>query len=107
MVILTEHDRVGLGFSITGLALVLPVCFMFKHYFRSLDYIQLSYLFAAILGFSSNTFSRDLDDSWVNFSNNFFSFCTTGDVVCTLGFQLSFTICLLGAILILLLIVSI
>jgi hypothetical protein len=108
MSIVPVQSSIGLAFSITGLALVMPVCFMFRQYFRSLDYFQMTYIFASVLAISNVTFSDNLNDSWVPFPENFLSgICTSGDLVCSIGFQLSFTICLIGVLLILLLIVTI
>ena len=85
----------GIGYSITGLALALPVCFIFRTYFRFLDHLQLFYLFYLGLGNSLIMFSKYLSDSWVLFDQNFFVFCNEGDLLCTIGFPLSFTSCLM------------
>lgn len=106
MTIVPDHSVAGLIFSIISLAAVVPVCFMFRHYFRSLDFMQFVYLWAVLLGASSATFGNNLNNTWVPWNYNFLSFCTAGDLVCTTGFQLSFTICLVGVLLLLLFIVS-
>lgn len=86
--VVTNYSAPGAIFSITSLTLVAPVMFMFRQYFRSLDFIQMSYLFG--LAMYSNSFSTYLNISFIGFDYNFFTFCTKGDLVCTLGFQLSF-----------------
>lgn len=86
--VIPNYSLPGAIFSITSLALVVPVMFMFRQYFRSLDFIQMSYLFG--LSMYSTSFSTYLNISFIGFDYNFFTFCRKGDLVCTLGFQLSF-----------------
>lgn len=93
------YGGIGLAFSIVGLSLVVPICFAFKQYFRFLDHIQLTYMYFAILA-STNALSLSLVNSWSTFIPNFLTFCTYGDIVCQSGYALSFTICLIGAIII-------
>lgn len=68
--------------------------------------MQLTVLYWMILAVSHNTFASHLQDSWAQFIPNFLKFCTERDLVCTVGFALSFTICLVGAIILLWLIVT-
>ncbi len=104
-VIPSVYEGIGLGFSIAGLALVVPLLFLFKQYFRFLDHVQFIFLYWGILATTYTTFGSFLSASWSRFIPNFLSFCSAKDFVCTSGFALSFTICLLGAILLLFLIV--
>lgn len=97
----------GRGLSIVGLALCMPFCFAFRSYLRFLDHLQLFYVFAIALASSSTTFSGNLSNSWVAFDKNIFFFCTTGELVCTAGFPLSFGACLLVFLLVMRLIVAI
>jgi hypothetical protein len=97
----------GQGFSIAGLILTMPVCFIFKTYFRTLDHLQLFYVYAFLLATESGLFSNNLSNSWVAFDKNIFFFCTTGELVCTAGFALSFGACLLLFLLAMRLIVAI
>lgn len=101
------HSQVGLAFSIVGLVLVVPPTFLFKQYFRYFDHLQLALLYWMVLAPTYDTFAAHLTDSWTYFIPNFLKFCTVGDLVCQLGFALSFTICLLGVIFLLWLIVTI
>ena len=96
----------GLGYSITGIALVIPICFGFRQYFRFLDHLQIFYLLFLSLGSGTKIFSSYLDSSWVLFPHNFYVFCSSGDLVCTVGFPLSFTSCLIAFLLIMRIIVA-
>ena len=93
--------------SFGGLALVVPICFIFKQYFGFLDHVQLTYLYFLVLAPTSGAFSNALGFSWSKFIPNFLKFCTDGDLVCEQGFALSFIICLLGVLFLLLIIVNI
>lgn len=84
----------GKGLSITGLVIVMPFCFAFRHYFRFLDHIQLFYAFSIYFGLGINIFSNSLSNSWIGFSYNIYFICTPGGFVCTAGFPLSFASCL-------------
>lgn len=95
--VISNYSIPGTIYSITSLSLVVPIMFMFRHYFRSLDIMQMSYLFG--LAMYSTSFSSNLTISFTSFSYNFLSFCSNGDIVCTLGFQLSFGIVLIGFLL--------
>ena len=95
--IITDYTTAALVFSILSLALIVPVLITYRHYFRSLDFLQMSFIFAASM--YKKAFSSKLYVSMMNFNHNLFTFCTTGDMVCTLGFQLSFGVILLGIIL--------
>ena len=101
------YSSIGLAFSIVGLALLIPYVFLFKQHLRYFDHLQLTVLYWLVLARSQNTFASHLEDSWAKFIPNFLKFCTEGDLVCTVGFALSFTICLIGALIILWLIVTI
>lgn len=105
-IIQSAYEGVGLGFSIAGLTLVVPLLFLFKQYFRFLDHLQFVFLYWGILAPVYTTFGSFLSASWSKFIPNFLNFCTANDFVCTSGFALSFTICLLGAIILLFLIVT-
>ena len=75
---------------------------------RFLDHLQIFYLlFLGLASSSTSIFSGYLDESWVLFPRNFYVFCTTGDLVCTVGFPLSFTSCLIGFLLIVKIVVAI
>lgn len=97
----------GQALSIVGLALCMPFCFAFRSYFRFLDHLQFLYAFAIVLASQLSLFSNNLLNSWVGFDKNIFFFCTTGELVCTAGFALSFGACLLVFLLIMRLIVLI
>lgn len=84
-------------FSVAALALVVPVQFIFRQNYRSLDFLQMSYIFAGTMFKAS--FSNHLSISFASFPYNFLSFCQSGDLVCTLGFQLSFGAVLIGFLL--------
>ena len=92
-------DILGLVYAIVGLASLTPLCFVFRLYFRFLDHVQFLYLLATALTSSSGIFSTSLEISWADIPQNFYIFCQSGDLVCTLGFQLSFTSCLIVTIL--------
>lgn len=102
----SAHDKIGLAFSIVGLILVVPSVFLFKQYNRFLDHCQMVLLFWMSLAPTYSVFASHLDESWSKFIPNFLTFCKPGEIVCELGFALSWTICVLGAILLLLLIVT-
>jgi hypothetical protein len=65
----------------------------------------MSYIFA--LAMYSTSFSANLAISFTNFNLNFLTFCTSGDIVCTLGFQLSFGVVLIGLLLLIAIFVGI
>lgn len=56
------------------------------------------YLFA--LTMNPTAFSGYLTTAMVKFNKNILTFCTTGDFVCTNGFQLSFAVILFGLLLV-------
>jgi hypothetical protein len=101
------YQGLGWGFSFTGLALVVPICFLFKQHFGFLDHVQLTYLYFMVLAPTSGAFSEWLRFSWSEFIPNFLKFCSNNDLVCTEGFALSFSICLVGVLFLLLIIVNI
>jgi hypothetical protein len=94
--VIPNYSVPGTVYSIISISLVVPIMFMFRHYFRSLDFMQMSYLFGLVM--YSSSFSSNLTISFTGFGYNFFP-CTTGDIVCTLGFQLSFGSALIGFLL--------
>jgi hypothetical protein len=96
MAVLPSYQTAGIVYSIVCLTLVVPILFFFRHYYRGLDFLQMAYYFGAVMATAS--FSTNLSTSVVAFNFNFFSFCTTGDFVCTVGFQLSFGAVLVGLI---------
>ena len=100
-------DILGLVFPIIGIALVIPILFVFKQYFRFHDHMQFLYLFYIAFASSSMIFSTYTEIAWAAIPENFYIFCVTGDLVCTLGFQLSYTSCLVVAILLALIITKI
>lgn len=95
--IIPNYSIPGTIYSITSLSLVVPIMFVFRQYFRSLDFMQMSYLFG--LTMYSTSFSSNLTISFTGLNYNFLTFCSTGDIVCTLGFQLSFGCVLIGFLL--------
>ena len=84
-------------FSIFSLSVIVPILLVYRHYFRSLEFLQMSFIFAASM--YKTAFSSKLFISMNNFDPNFLNFCTTGDMICKLGYQLSFGIILLAIIL--------
>jgi hypothetical protein len=96
MAILPSYDAAGLVLSILSLSFVVPILFIFRHYFRGLDFLQMTYFFATAMGATS--FAAKLGTSVVNFGYNFLSFCSDQDFVCSQGFQLSFGAVLAGVI---------
>ena len=60
-------------YSFVGLAAVLISCTFFKHYARFLDYVQMMFVFSAVIQASSGVvpiFSQFLDESWLSFIPN-------------------------------------
>jgi hypothetical protein len=91
------HEGVGLAFSIIGLTLVVPILFLFKQYFRFLDHVQLVYLYAITLAPNTAPFARHLHDSWTLFFPNFFvNECSAGQMLCVVGYAISFTVCIVA-----------
>lgn len=103
--IITNYQTPAFIISVVSLTLIVPILLMYKQYFRSLDFLQMSFIFAAAM--YKTAFSSQLYVSMVNFSRNLLTFCQSGDVVCTLGFQLSFGVILFGFILLVRIFVSI
>ena len=97
----------GIGYSIAALALVVPLCFVFRQYVRFLDHLQIFYLLYLGINTQQIMFSGYLGNSWVNFNANFYKFCTAGDFICTVGFPLSFGSCLVGVMLLFYVLVAI
>ena len=50
-------DLIGLVYAIAGIVLVIPTCFVFRHYFRFFDHVQFLYLFYVALASSTKIFS--------------------------------------------------
>lgn len=100
-------DILGMAFSIVGLAFIIPICFVFRQYFRFNTHMQFLYLFYIAFAPTAAIFSSYAEISWASIAQNFYIFCTTGDLVCTLGFQLSYTSCLVVSILLALIITKI
>lgn len=71
--IIPEYSTAGLVFSIVSLTLVVPVLVMFRHYFRSLDFLQMAFFFAKVM--YEDAFSLKLFVSVFNFDRNFYNFC--------------------------------
>ncbi len=71
--VVPNYSIPGTVYSIVPLSLVVPVMFMFRQYFRSLDFMQMSYLFG--LAMYSASFSTHLTISFAGFNYNFLSFC--------------------------------
>ena len=106
--IVPSQNVIGIVFSIYGLVLVWPIAFVFKQYFRVLDNVQFMYLWGMVIFGCTWEFSDHLGYSWFSFMPSFLNdLCTAGDFVCTAGGQLSWTICFIGFLSILMLIVSI
>ena len=68
-------DLIALVFAITGAALLIPLCFLFRLYFRFFDHVQFLYLFYISLVSTSTIFSTYLEVSWAELSYNLFTFC--------------------------------
>lgn len=43
--VMPDYDTPGRVYSIVSLSLVVPVMFLFRQYFRGLDFMQMSYIF--------------------------------------------------------------
>lgn len=56
-------SALGIGYSIVGIVLIVPIYILFKEYARFLDHAQLFYLYALTL--TTGTFSNQLTYSWV------------------------------------------
>lgn len=91
-----------MAFAICGLTFIVFFTFIFKQYFRFHDQVQLTYCYSIVLRPTLASFGSYLSYSWAQFIPNYLTNCKSGDMVCQAGFGLSFTICLIGAILILL-----
>ena len=100
------QNEIGMAFGICGLTFVVLFAFIFKQYFRFHDHVQMTYCYYLVLRPTITSFGSHLSYSWALFIPNYLTSCNSGDMVCHAGFGLSFTICLIGAILILLLLVS-
>ena len=101
-------EIIGWVYAIAGIVFMIPIVFFFKQYFRFLDHAQFLFLFyVSILSSGSAIFSKYLFLSWADISANIYVFCSSGDLVCALGFQLSFTSCFVAFILLVGLIVII
>ena len=47
--IVPAQNIIGIVFSVYGLALMWPIVFAFKQYFRVLDYLQFMFLWATVI----------------------------------------------------------
>lgn len=90
-------------YSIVAIAFTVPIVFVFRQYFRLLDYVQLVYLFSVAFP-ADDIFSKYLSLGFGQFSSNLSllsSLCTSGSFICVTGFQLSYCACVAGSILLL------
>lgn len=94
-------EYIGKAYSITALAFVILHYPLFKSHLRSLDLLQLCYLFTLVKT-PIGTFSSQLEWSWITFVPSFFTTITMGatNYLAAAGSLLSFTVCLVGVILI-------
>lgn len=76
--------------SIVALAIAPLSYIILKKYYRSLCFLQLSYYYAVAYLTTTNFFSKYLGYSCVDFQANLLTFCESTDLVCSLGFPLSF-----------------
>ncbi len=107
-VIVPAQNIIGIVFSAYGLALIWPIVFVFKQYFRVLDYMQFMFIWGLVILNTTTVFSDHLGVScWTFFPSFFSSLCFTGDLLCTAGGQMTWTVCFVGAFLILMIIVNI
>jgi hypothetical protein len=60
---------IGYAYSITGIALTIPIVFVFRQYFRVLDFVQFMYVFWAVLA-SQRIFSEYLKIGFAQFDSN-------------------------------------
>lgn len=86
--------------SIVALAMAPLTAFMFRQYFRALEFLQMAYYFATTMW--SIAFSSWLYTAVINFNKNIFSFCDEGKLVCSIRFPLSFGAVVSGLVLLLL-----
>ena len=84
-------------FSIVGLSIAPLLPLFFRRYFRGLEFLQMCYLFAAVM--NTSAFSGRLGTAMINFNKNLLTFCTSGDFICSNGFALSFAAVLVGVLL--------
>ena len=106
--IVPGQNIIGIVFSVYGLALVWPIVFVFKQYLRLLDYMQFMYIWGLVIYSTTSVFSDHLGVScWTFFPSFFSSLCLTGDLVCTAGGQMTWTVCFVGALALLMIVVLI
>lgn len=96
MAVVVEYESAAQILSIAALSVTPVILLFFRHYYRGLDFLQMCYLFAILM--ANSTFSSNLTTAVLAFNQNFFTFCTNGDYVCTNGFTLSFGACLIGVL---------
>lgn len=102
-----QQDNLGMGFAISGLALICFSTYYRRAYSRILEAVQMTYLFAFIFTPTTALFSNKLGYSWLSFMPSFLNYCTAGDFSCTYGYLLSPAICWAGAALLSLIIIKI
>lgn len=71
--IVPAHNVIGIVFSVYGLVLVWPVVFVFKQYFRVLDYMQFMFVWGLVILDGTWEFSDHLGVSCWNFFPSFFT----------------------------------
>lgn len=94
--VLPVYNGPAITMSIISLSMSPITVFMFRQYFRSLQFLQMAYYFAVTMW--TIAFSGHLWTSVVAFDKNILTFCTDGDIVCTIAFPLSFGVVLVGVI---------
>ena len=88
-------EALGITYSLIALLFILPVCFIYRHYLRFFDHLQTMYvLYISIFVSNSSVFSSHLNLIAGQINHNFYIFCSSSDLICTIGFQLSFLSCL-------------
>ena len=90
MTFLTEYSTPAHVLSIVALALAPFSYIILKKYYRSLFFLQLSYFYGVAYLTTTNFFSTYLDYACIDFQANLLTFCDSTDIVCSLGFPLSF-----------------
>lgn len=105
MTLSSDYQTIALAYSITALSIAPLLPLFFRQYFRSLEFLQMCYLFASVL--NTSALSSKLTTAVVSFDKNILTFCTTGDYVCSNGFPLSFGVILAGILIITFIFVSI
>jgi hypothetical protein len=68
-----SQNIIGIVYSIFGLVLIWPIVFVFKQYFRILDYVQFLFLWGMVIHAGTWEFSDHLGYSWLSFMPSFLS----------------------------------